>query len=373
MADTLVTNESIIWRATEAFCLSLALVAVAACGGGSTNPIVQGGTASISVAGHSTHVIVPSASQAARAKEIRRLYATRPRVVSGAPFKAALSGNGQMLAIGYTSGQLVIWNLDHTQRPALVLRNAVTTSPPVLGLAISSDGQLLATAYTDNRISIWNIPHQEALGDLRATQATTVLKFSAGSARLLAVSFRLDIFGIRSVGNYSSSLPIPAGGIADPVDANFGPNGLSVVAVTYGYFAVWNPAKTRPQLVHTGLGGLAVSPDGTKIAAAAGDQVSVWDVNGRREIASWHAPIKVDSATFLGNDQRLAVGGHTSSGVRAVDVYNIAAQQLLTQYRGAGKGSVDRIIYDPDGLILAMSQGAHAYPQHELDIFVAPH
>ena len=375
-----------MWRVIEAFCLSMVLLALAACAGhqgGSTNPNVQAGTASISVTAPSTQVIVPSASQAARTKEILHLYATRPSVVSGVPlvsgvpFKAALSGNGQMLAIGYTGGQLVIWNLDHAQHPALVLRNAVTTSPPVLGLAVSNDGQLLATAYAEDRISVWDIPHQESLGDLRATNATTVLKFSADSARLLAVSFSLDIFNIKgtSTGNYfmTSSLPIPEGGIADPTDANFGPNGLSVVAVTYDYFAVWNPGKTPPQLIQTDLGGLAVSPDGTKIVATTGDEVSVWDVKSRHEIASWHAPIEVDSATFLGNDQRLAVGGSTSSGVRAVDVFNISAEQLLAQYRGAGKGTVDRIIYDPHGLMLAMSQGAHAWPQHELDIFAVPH
>ena len=368
-------------RAIGASCLSAMLLVVSACSGhqdGSINPTVQGGTASISATAPSTQVIVPSASQTARLKEINRLYTTTPTSVSGVPlasgvpFKVALSSNGQMLAVGYTGGQLVVWDLDNAGRPAMVLRNAVTTTPPDRGLTISNDGRLLATAYTEDAISVWNVSQQVPLANFTATNATSSLKFSADGTQLLAAGFSLDTFDMATGHPTTSSPSVPPGGLTEAADANFGPGGLSVVAVFDKYFAVWNRGSTPPQLVETDLSGLAVSPDGTEFVAAGGGEISVWDVKGRREIASWHASIKVLAATFLGNDQRVALGGSTSSGVPAVEVFGVSTEHLVTQYRGTGKGIVDGITYDPHGLILAKSQGQHEYPQQVLDIFAAP-
>jgi WD40 repeat protein len=264
-----------------------------------------------------------------------------------------------------------------TQKPVLGLRNSVTTIPPTLGLAISDDGRFVATAYAGDRVLIWDIVGRRAIADFSAEYATTILRFSADGGRLLAVGFAMGVFDI-AAGKFTSADLRPRDiDIGDPFDARFGADGASIVAIADNYFAIWTLGKATPSLVKTGLGagGGAVSPDGTKIAAVSTSQVSVWDVRTKQETDTWRLVNPSDSAAFLGESQRLAVGGSTNDidrPIRTVEVYDLPGGRLVTQYQGAGEGLVDRITYHPSGLILAASQGEHEYPEHALDVFVAP-
>jgi WD40 repeat protein len=288
--------------------------------------------------------------------------------VSGVPFEAALSSNGRALAVGYTGGQVAVWDVNHPQNPMLGLRNAAA-----LGLAVSDDGRLLATAYRSDRISVWSIPQQRSIANF-AVDWPTVIKFSADGTRLLAAGVNTIVYNITTKHLTASDLPsyaMPGGPVTA---AGFGADGQSVIGVLGSYFFVWTPGKAAPQFIKTDeLDGRAVSPDGTKIAASTGNAVSVWDVSTRQETASFQAANTILTASFLGNSQRLAVGGTTKLaasgfGIRTVQVFDIASERQIAQYRGAGTGVVEQILYDPYGLIVALSQGEHDY-QRELDVF----
>jgi WD40 repeat protein len=311
------------------------------------------------------------ARAASMAQEIERLYRTRPGNVRGVPFEAALSRNGRALAVGYTGGQIAVWDVNHPKAPELGLRNAAAS-----GLAVSDDGRLLATAYRADRISVWNIPQQKPLADF-PVDFPTVIKFSADGTRLLAAGASTIVYDITTKHRMSSSLPsyaVPSGPVTA---AGFGADGQSVVGVLGSYFFVWTPGKAAPQFVKTSeLDGRAVSPDGTKIAASTGDAVSIWDVRTGQETAAFHSANQILTAAFLGDSRRLAVGGTTKLaasgfGTRTVQVFDVARELQVAQYRGAGEGVVDRILYDPYGLIVALSQGGHDR-KHELDVFFMP-
>jgi hypothetical protein len=380
--ESRIPVPTLVRRVRGPFCLSMILLAVVGCEGhqgGGAEPVVDAGTASISVTAPPTRAVIPHASQTAMAQKIEQLYRSRPAGVTGSALNAALSKNGRLLAVGYTGGYVVVWDVDHAQHPVLGLRSTAASVPA--NLAVSDDGRLLAAAFgptssLETAISVWNIPQGKHLADFVTTDAP-VLKFSANGTRLIAAGADMAVFNIATKHLTSSSPPFcfKTGSAVDA--AGFGPDGLSVVIVLDSCFFVWTPGMTIRQLFKTGeLNGYAVSPDGTKVAASTGDEVSVWDVRTGRETAvlrTSHPMNAIQTAAFLGDSQRLAVGGGATSaaplGTRMVEVFDVAKAQLIAHYNGAGKGLAGTILYSPYDLILALTSGVQG---SALDVFALP-
>ena len=69
--------------------------------------------------------------------------------------------NGKILAVGYTDGDIALWNTETQQKAALI----DTTARVVWTLAFSPDGRMLASGgFEDSTISLWDVQTQTLLG-----------------------------------------------------------------------------------------------------------------------------------------------------------------------------------------------------------------
>lgn len=367
-----------------AFFMSVILLAVAGCSGnqsGNSEPGPEAGTASLSLTSPSQKAMSRT-SRSAMSAEYQRIYRNTPKGVRGKPFVASLSRNGTVLAVGYTGGYVAAWNIENEKNPILVMRSSMASQPE--SLAVSDDGSMLALAYFDvsalsvqAKVSIWKISPLRHLADFAVDDALT-LEFNRAGTRLITAGAGLHVFNISTKQLTTTRLPL-CDGDESPVDAAaFASDDSSVVALLDSCFFVWHPGKAIGHISETGEeNGYAVSPDGTEVAASTGDEVSVWDVETGRQISGVRAtpPMgEVQTAAFLGGNERLAVGGSTTAkgpsfGARMIEVFDVAQQAKVAQDVGAGNGAVGIISYSPYGVILALTRGENG---NALDAFPTP-
>ena len=158
--------------------------------------------------------------------------------------RAALSPNGETLAVGGLSGKIALWN---TRAPGLPVWLTGHTAP-VYGLAFSPDGERLASASWDSTIGLW---------DTAARRNVAFLRGHAGGA--WDVAFSPDRRTLASSANDETVM-------------------------------LWNLASLQQAVTLHGHNGsvsaIAFSPDGKHLVSAGGWTVRLWQAPTFEEIAS---------------------------------------------------------------------------------------
>ena len=309
--------------------------------------------------------------------------------------------DGKTLAVGYTNGDIALWDTATQQKTALL----DTASSVLWTLAFSPDGQLLASGgYEDSTISLWDVKTQTLLGAFdghtrdtnpsrynpkhqlstlgafdghtRYTKAqnhgVSTIAFSpdgktlaSGSGfdctvRLWDVAVRTEIALLLELDTYELE------GITSVV---FSPNGtLLASASDDAAIRMWD-TRTLEQIgvLETRSGGvtsLAFQPDGKRLASLngrvaatprhkGGDMaIRLWEVEKRTQIAAAQHHYAAVTAVSLQPNGRFLASGHHDGVVVMWDVQN---REKVGVLRGLN-AIVESVAFSPDGTLLASSE-----------------
>jgi len=222
--------------------------------------------------------------------------------------RLALSPDGKRLAVaGAGPGAGALW-------AAADGRPVAALSPPagvaLTAFAFSPDSLWLAAAGSDGAVRVWNT----STGGLRAT-----LPGHAGPPWALAASpdaMRLAVLDPRgAVALWDTQTAQWQAALTPgcrPAALSFAPEARTAplaVGCQDGAVEVWEPAAGRLRATLTGLtepvSALAISPDGTRLAASGGGQLQVW------EIGPGQAPL-----TLVSGENPVLVLGISAEGAR---------------------------------------------------------
>lgn len=278
--------------------------------------------------------------------------AERTMLSEHAPITAgAFSPDGQWLALGTESGEIVIWSI----REGRILRTL--KSGLVESLAFSPDGFRLAAGAVGGRIRVWRLP-EGALNQTLELEASRVfdLSFLPSGDRLIAATsdgqaHLLDLTTgrkIRSVavgGSWATALAVH-------------PNGqMAAVGGTGGQILIWR--ITDGMIVQTLKGHqgtvttLAFAPDGAALVSGGTDRtVRRWGLpEGRQSFTLLHPVAWVDRVVIL-PDGRL--GASFSDGtVMTIDPRRSEGEEIETTRRLEASMHVRALAFSPDGRHLA--------------------
>ena len=219
-----------------------------------------------------------------------------------AVLRLALSPDATKLAVLDAAKKVHVWNLAAATKP----EKTIAVPPTTTDIALNTAGQLLAVA-TGTEVRV----HDVALGkeiQLFRDHAGPVERVSFLDAKTLVTAGKdnaarlltIGVVGAIDVGSATSTLHFNAAG------TQLATGGADKT------LRIWDVAK-KTSLRTLGPKADAIraamfSPDGTQIAAAAGNVVTVWTLSDGKEIASLAHPAPVRSLGWSQNGQRLVTG-----------------------------------------------------------------
>jgi WD40 repeat protein/transcriptional regulator with XRE-family HTH domain len=291
----------------------------------------------------------------------------------------AFSPDGKLLATGYGSGYVRLW--DPATGQAIGSPLLADTSPEgnggVTGVAFSPDGKLLATAGGDGTVRLWNTAtRQAARAPLPANSNGSVagVAFSPDGKLLATAGGDGYVRLWNPATGQPVGSPLPADTSPDGVDAvAFSPDGkLLASADADGTVRLWNPATrqavgspipavTRPG---AGVGSVAFSPDGKTLASGGDGYVRLWNTATRQPVgAPLHASARnggirwVLGVAFSPDGKLLASAGWDGT----VRLWDPATRQPagapLRPVTNGGRRWLVGVAFSPDGKLLASAGG----------------
>ena len=244
----------------------------------------------------------------------------------GAVFGLEFTRSGSLVA-GDDSGRLTIWNPNTGQE---LDRNDAVHSSRIVDVVLSPDGEEIAVGSTDGIISLWDA---EQLTFLRivgqAASGLNGLAF-AGSGEVIAV------------------------GLADKIE----------------FFDLDGSGPSRDDLIvgEEGLFGVAVGPDGNRIAVAGGSQsVVVFDRNSLEEVQRL-TPLPNEGRDVAFLDESVVVGVSSNGSVA---VWRIDTGAQLGPLAIVSDGPLQRLAVDENRGIWATANDGSLYRYDVLDVGVA--
>jgi WD40 repeat protein len=238
----------------------------------------------------------------------------------------AVSPDGSRLACLGAAAELRVWEAA-TAKPVLALEQG----GPLRAFAASRDGRWFAASLAVPDSDPVAEPSRATLGLWEAATGEKQTVLDGQTAPVTALAFSPDSSALASASFQSGDIwiwDVPGGG----------------------------PALLIPDAVEAGVvEALAFHPQGRIVAVAGIDwlaaggndgQVTLWDLPGRRPIASFRGG--VTALAFHPNGQRLA----TATLVQTVRVWDVVTARLLAELTGH-LDAVTCVAYSPDGRWLA--------------------
>jgi hypothetical protein len=199
----------------------------------------------------------------------------------------AFSPSGTVLATGDCNRATYLWNL-------ATLQNIATLTEPAIGrgcvtsVAFSPGGTILATGDTDGHAYLWNLATRRVIAMLNNRSPVSSVAFSPGGTILATGNQHGTDLWVAATGQLAVKLVAPAG-FRDVSALAFGPGGKMLAAGnSEGSTVLWSIAARRrtATLVDppgaggspTGVNAVAISPDGSTLAAGDFNGTYLWDI-----------------------------------------------------------------------------------------------
>ena len=268
---------------------------------------------------------------------------------------AAFSPDGDLLAIGYENGEIVLWNT----------RTGKAAGPPIRGhtswvtaLSFSRDGRVLASAdHEKYEIKFWDVDTRQLIGKPleKHEDDIQVLAFSRDGQSLASGDFHGNIYIWSLKEGYAAAYTDDAlTGHHSPIEAIVWETAdkALISAGTNGSIIRWNREFGNWPLLPGYAAGLAVSRDGKYIASGGNDVVTVWDTASRQVLRRVPTEVgEVVALAFSPDGSRLAVAGRQAS----VELWEIATGIRVGRQRQAHEGEVADVTYSRDGRTIISS------------------
>jgi WD40 repeat protein len=270
------------------------------------------------------------------------LLASRQGFPLGLAFNPRMPG---MLAVGYTDGRVVLWNLTNPRRPEQLATEHAPGS--VTDLAFGADGRLLLVA-TERGGEAWRISREGFAAPGIPTenpQPYTSVATAADGSYAFGGRDRIDLVD----GRGRERRLVQAGQVYSLAFARGG--SVLVSAGSDGNVMTWDAASGRPfGPPRTGIAApvsdVAVDPDGKTIASAGYDRlVKLWPLDPARTLATTVGGLSPgEIGSHYPETTSLAAGGDgylaTASGAAGTALWKLGS--------GTGPGAVPRPLYhDP--------------------------
>lgn len=275
----------------------------------------------------------------------------------GKRLAAGFSGTAQSFAVPETErAQVLLWKLEDTRSPLRLSG----TGKDFTAVCFSPTDPLLAAASSDGTLRTWNLEGRP-LATLRAHDSwITSLVFAPSGATILSTSWdpeaRLwDLPRWKLVNSAAEISAVPRELVYEPRAR------LLAGACGDRFIRVWHAETLKPGPQLQGqielVGALAVSPDGSLLAASSGAQadgtkggpIAIWNLSNNKEeklLQGHQGPVA--GLSFSPDGRLLASGGDDKS----VRLWSLPSGEERLQLLGHTT-RVRRIAFHPDGKTLA--------------------
>jgi WD40 repeat protein len=278
-------------------------------------------------------------------------------------YSLVFSPEGSMLASGWLSKKIVVWNLDRPEVP----RTLAGHSSPVFALAFSADGRSLVSGGTDRTIQRWDLNSP--------TNKPELLSGYAQEIHSLVVSKKNEVFAGTGKGTIAVwdlkakdprlaeriNLPLTQGESVRCVSL-VGENGkIMAFGTSAGRIFLWNPVRqelseslspnAKPVLC------IASNPDGRTFACGSDEGIIFWSAAGQLIDQVRSEKGAISALAFRPDGQVLA----SNTAGKEILFWDVARKQpldlpaLAKELNGpdAHAKHVTSLVFSPDGKQLA--------------------
>jgi WD40 repeat protein len=270
----------------------------------------------------------------------------------------AVSSDGQLLAVGYSAGEIALHDLGSGKR--LRVLDAGSRDFNHVALAFNADGSVLASGNWDTRLRFWNPKTGEAARPERKLPFR-ITAVAWGRGKRVAVSCS----GLNIYDTTSDELSEVSGGVVRSL--GFSRSGRLLASIAErGHGRVWDPGTLEQTALLEGddhnrqTVALAVRPDGGQIATATGPEIYLWTPDGELERAlPGHPSAKALNALAYGpRGKVLASAGDLSNRPRgAIKLWNPLTGAAVGERQAKDKqgdpSTVYALAFTPDGRLIA--------------------
>jgi WD40 repeat protein/energy-coupling factor transporter ATP-binding protein EcfA2 len=279
----------------------------------------------------------------------------------------AFRPDGKLLASGSYDKTIRLWDVAGRRAQGDPIMGH---QGPVRSVAFSPDGKLLASGSEDQTVRLWDVSTSRPAGRpfQMLPSASEAVAFSPDGQTLAAAAG--DVIVLLDVAT-RQTLGAPLTGHTAPVHTvAFSPDGKVLASGSDQTIRLWD--RVNRVAIGEPLRGqanpvwcVAFSPDGKVLASSSSNNIVLWDVADKQPLPP---PLKghtdtVYSVAFSPDGQWLASGGRdqtvrmwSAGGLAAGPAGNaagLAANPRAGAILQAGKGTVNTVVYSPDGKTLA--------------------
>jgi WD40 repeat protein len=271
----------------------------------------------------------------------------------GRCYSVAFSPDGKILASGSMDGTACLWDATAGTR----LRALAGAGGPVRSVAFSPDGRVIAAGCEDKTVRLWDARTGRLLQTLTGHGGdVTSVAFSPDGKLLATASYdrtvRLwEVSGVSPWGSEEWLRRLVLEAAAEKDAEGVEPSGIKGSPITEAQVEVERyGGRTTARLLkalrgfHGGVRALTCSPDGKRIAVAAGDRLWLVETesNDARLLSSGIEPIC--SVAFSPDGCLIASGGSD----KMLRLWRVPTGEVVMELAGHGH-DVNSVAFSPDG------------------------